>query len=124
MASADAAAGGTKDSANQVVVRGYYVAVNTHDPEGMLAACAHDVEVTFPDASRNWKSIETAREKFSGMFEKLPGFKADWTFEEAADDADIVTVTAHFTAEGYDAHRKMVYTMKEGKIARIDHIDV
>ena len=135
----------------QNVVQAYYEAINTHDPDAMVQCCAEDIEVTFPEAKRNWKSRATAHEKFRSMFKNLPGFAAKWKFEDEAvkdivsppsqmlstvseicdetkfqegRNVQIVKVVVHFTAESYDAHRKMIYTVREGQICRIDHEDI
>ena len=127
----------------RAVVQSYYDAMNVHDVETMTQCCSEDIEVTFPDSSRNWSGQTVAREKFKGMFETLKNFAAEWRFEDNVDkgnaercDADtgkeilpevsnsVVNVVAHFTAKGYDAHRKMIYTISEGSIRRIDHVDI
>ena len=130
------------------VVQAYYDALNAHEPDSMAKCCAEDIEVTFPEAQRNWKSRTTAYEKFRNMFEKLPDFAAEWNFDNitgkdvvspslctvsiASDTSDetkcgnkqIIVVVAHFTAEGYDARRKMIYTVCQGQICRIEHVDI
>ena len=130
------------------VVQAYYDAVNLHDPDSMAQCCAEEIEVTFPEAHRNWKSRTTAYEKFRSMFEKLPNFAAEWKFDDIiekdvvdpslctmsitsetsdetkCDNKQIIVVVAHFTAEGYDARRKMIYTVSEGQICRIEHVDI
>ena len=68
----------------QKVVQAYYEAINAHDPDAMVQCCAEDIEVTFPEAKRNWKSRATAHEKFRSMFKNLPGFAAKWKFEDEA----------------------------------------
>eukprot|EP00927_Polykrikos_kofoidii_P050871 TRINITY_DN44720_c0_g1_i1.p1 TRINITY_DN44720_c0_g1~~TRINITY_DN44720_c0_g1_i1.p1 ORF type:complete len:113 (+),score=19.47 TRINITY_DN44720_c0_g1_i1:113-451(+) len=106
------------------IVSAYYDAMTAHDPAGMAAACCDDIEVTFPDSSRNWSSVATASQKFSGMFEALPNFAAQWDFDENESSPGRSVVLANFTADNYDQRRKMVYTLRDGKIARIDHVDV
>ena len=118
----------------RAVVQAYYDAINAHDPDSMAQCCAEDIEVTFPEAQRNWKSRTTALEKFKTMFEKLPNFAAEWKFDDkkeetsdetkCEDNEHVIVVIVHFTAEGYDAHRKMIYTVCEGQICRIEHVDI
>ena len=99
-----------------------------HRPHGRtrafgVQACIHpDVSVTFPDASRNWDGVKTARTKFEGMFQALPNFNASFSVESS--EACRVVLNAHFTAEAYDQKRKMVYGLTDKLIRCIDHIDV
>ena len=95
--------------------------------------------------------VDKFERKFKSMFEKLQGFAAEWKLDDAdikdvvspssrtvsiasettdeikrkeGGNGQIVVVIAHFTAEGYDARRKMIYTVCDGKICRIEHMDI
>ena len=55
----------------------YYQAINEKDIEVIQSFLSVDVQVNFPDSSRNWQGIECAREKFSLMYQRNPSFHAD-----------------------------------------------
>ena len=61
------------------VVADYYAAMNGHSVERALSFLHRDVSVTFPERERNWRGVAAARDKFGGMFLRMPGFKG--TFE-------------------------------------------
>ena len=61
------------------VVAEYYAAMNGHSMERALSFLHRDVNVTFPERERNWRGVAAARDKFGGMFQRMPGFKG--TFE-------------------------------------------
>jgi len=124
-------------TSSRALIKTYYDALNAHDPIIMTQCCAEEIEVTFPDDTRNWKSRTVAKEKFEVMFQKLENFAAEWRFEDDEDEANesdekmcdkqvinVINVVAHFTADNYDARRKMIYTVCEGRIRRIEHLDV
>jgi len=123
-----------KMTSARALIQTYYDALNAHDPITMMQCCAEEIEVTFPDETRNWKSRTVAKEKFEVMFQKLENFAAEWRFEDDEDkanesdekmcDKQVINVVAHFIANNYDARRKMIYTVCEGRIRRIDHLDV
>ena len=56
------------------VVGDYYAAMNAHVVDRALSFLHPNVLVTFPEQERNWRGVEAAREKFGGMFERMPGF--------------------------------------------------
>ena len=61
------------------VVTEYYAAMNSHSVERALSFLHRDVAVTFPERERNWSGVAAARDKFGGMFKRMPGFRG--TFE-------------------------------------------
>lgn len=79
----------------------YYEAMNRHDVDAAIAFLAPDVEVTFPEAERNWRTTAVAHGKFAGMFERMPGFRGEFTVKAVtgvavpAGHAPIVMIKAH-----------------------------
>ena len=67
------------------VVADYYAAMNGHSVERALSLLHRDVAVTFPERERDWRGVAAAaRDKFGGMFQRMPGFKG--TFEVSEED--------------------------------------
>lgn len=62
------------------ILEEYYDALNRHDIPSTLACMDDEVMVRFPDESRNWKGLTTAKQKFGQMFEKIPGFAGSLNF--------------------------------------------
>ena len=60
------------------VVAKYYAAMNSHSVERALSFLHPDVNVTFPERERNWSGVGAARNKFGGMFQRMPGFKGSF----------------------------------------------
>ena len=123
------------------VVGDYYAAMNAHVVDRALSFLHPNVLVTFPEQERNWRGVEAAREKFGGMFVRMPGFTGSFEVkgEETrpspheggdGDGADVSTVTTVLTVAcrfrcaqtGSDSARDMVYHVCGGLIAEIHHL--
>ena len=106
----------------------YYDAMNAHDVALAISFLADDVVVTFPEEERNWGGAENAREKFSGMFVRLPTFHGTYVVNHSIekDGKAIVNVSCKFVcnASSHESSRDMQYEIElsKGKISAIMHL--
>ena len=77
---------------------------------------------------RNWSGLEAAREKFGGMFVRMPGFKGSFEVKGEEEEGEgaavtVLTVACRFQCAqtGSDSARDMVYHVREGLITEIHH---
>jgi hypothetical protein len=121
--------------------------MNAHDVDQALTYLDSDVRVTFPEPERNWEGIGVAKEKFAGMFQRMPTFVG--RFEEIAepllqssDNADnapaeasdggggadasgtIINVACHFqcVTSKSESERNMTYHIQNNLIKVIRHL--
>ncbi len=112
------------------VLSDYYTAMNAHDVDAALLWLSPDVLVTFPEAERNWQGISLAREKFKGMFERMPGFVGTFEIVSVSSDngeslvIDKVNAACNFkcTLSQTENTRNMVYHIHKQLIIEIHHL--
>ena len=116
------------------VITEYYSAMNQHCLDQVLSYLHQDVLVTFPEEERNWQGVEVAREKFSGMFQRMPSFTGRFevlsedtvVHDDQSDDWNeyIIKVACHFTCKvtESDSSRNMVYHIRQKLIEKIHHL--
>lgn len=57
------------------LIQSYYCAMNNRSVDDSISFLSNDIEVEFiDDPSKNWKGLDLARSKFTGMFERMPNF--------------------------------------------------
>mmetsp|Transcript_11568 Transcript_11568/g.15926 ORF Transcript_11568/g.15926 Transcript_11568/m.15926 type:complete len:128 (-) Transcript_11568:1044-1427(-) len=79
-------------STTDEVLREYYNAMNKQDLLKALSFLGEDVMVIFPESDRNWSGKTIAKEKFEGMFKRMPGFYGEF-------DINSVTKSNRFNSE-------------------------
>lgn len=123
------------------VLTKYYDAMNAHDVDAALCFLDEEVVVSFPEVQRNWNSLALAKEKFSGMFTRMPTFTGEFKVVEpcsqkqienkttssskgTSSDGIVINVKGKFAcvATGMESERDMRYLVVGEKIKEIDHL--
>jgi len=109
------------------ILSNYYCAMNSHNVELALSFLDDEVQVSFPENDRNWSSLLTAKEKFSGMFTRMPTFRGEFEVLNSGaieGESVVINVKCKFScvATGMDSTRCMRYLVMGGKLKEIDHL--
>jgi hypothetical protein len=109
--------------------------MNAHDVMKALTFLHPFVSVTFPEQERNWKGTDIAKEKFSGMFLRMPTFAGSFEVLSQQDSGngdggsessggEVVTAACRFQCKESrsDSIRNMTYHIQDGHITEIHHL--
>ncbi|KAK3262888.1 hypothetical protein CYMTET_28281 [Cymbomonas tetramitiformis] len=109
------------------VLSKYYHAMNAHDVQAALIYLAPHIEVTFPEAERNWSGRDNADEKFAAMFVRMPTFHGSYevnSVEHLEPGKQLVRVSCRFVCQqsNADSSRDMEYCVENDKFTVIRHL--
>ena len=112
------------------ILRKYYNAMNEQNSLNAIFFLREDVIVIFPENERNWNGKTLAKEKFEGMFKKMPGFHGEFDVIsvkvfDSSQVAEIETNCRFFSSISNEVStRDMKYTIDiiTEKILQIVHL--
>lgn len=81
------------------IIEKYYEALNSKNVDNCLEFLTNDLFVTFKEKERNWSGIETAKTKFSNMYNQNPKFYGeiiDFLEFKVTNQGSILIILAYF----------------------------
>jgi hypothetical protein len=122
MARCDSVTGEGDEAANLAVVAAQLAAYNAQDLDAHVACFADDVVIADFNGAENLHGIVDYRKRYEGVFAQYPGNHAELVGRLACANVVVDHERVSRTPGGETFDVLAIYTLRDGKIARVDFV--